>query len=214
MSKRDKRKGGRYTPPGLRPRPGTGDYRDPQTMGIRSASYGLAPDLLEELLRGATWPEQSAVLVPNPPVTGLPPMLVVMVGADEVDAGIRALLNARAACPDTQGWMDMAEGDIGWTTLSPAAGDQNQDMDHSFARLNVRMRRPCYEESFVFDLGQTLDGIAMMADGGLFAVASPDLLAYLGDKTYTDAVEALPVFRLPASAQLATLVERLRGHQV
>jgi hypothetical protein len=138
-------------------------------------------------------------------------ILVALVDPGDIDAGMRAVFDARAAQPDWVRWASSVRGQVGWTTLASISGDPVADAQASFAKLNFDLSGPMrYKASFVFHLAQTLGHVEAVASGGLFAFALPELVEQLGGLTLADALDSLPFVTLPAAPQLATFLPRLR----
>ncbi len=159
-------------------------------------------------------PQAASILgVADPEVPG---MLVAQLAEDQVEPGDKSLLAARAAVPDTLEWFARIIGPITWSVLPTESGGANSggaDSQHAYVRLDVALRQPAYQRSFVFDLARNPGPWAPIARGGLFAVTTTDMFEYLQaqEKTYATALDTLPIMELRPAPDLATALERLVG---
>lgn len=221
MSPKSRRR--RYTPKKKRGPAGTETpYRSAEAMRPLSARVGASDPTSrlaahQEFLRGTILPRGLALLRPiggdaSPAVAAsLPPMLVMLVDPQDIDADMRAVLDARAAEQDRVAWGSSVRGQVGWTTLASISGGPVADAEASFAKLNFDLTAPMrYKASFLFHLAQSRSHVEAVASGGLFAFAVPELVQQLVDLSFADAMDSLPYFSLPAAPQLASFLERLR----
>ena len=212
---RRRRKGGRYTPPG-------GAYRADAVMTPGPA--WMTRDPAESAAQEAAFfadgvtPEKVFVLFPAERPHGqvdstMPPMLVA--GVDEarwptgLRRGISDLMAARSAHPDDE-WLAVAEYGIGWSSIF-RVGDPGQIVTAA-TKLKLDVKKPLrFRHSFIFDLTQVLQIIRPVVDGGIFALGTLDQVEYLTEpeRTFADAIEMMPVFELPASGPLASIVARM-----
>jgi hypothetical protein len=174
--------------------------------------------MVAEFNAGALQPERVGVLFPTDVDGGaiddeLPPTLVVLIDLENVVPavahGVRSLMAERATRSLTE-WEQVTEYRIGWTAV--AQWGKPGEIAVAAAKVNLDVRKPVpFVQSFRFDLTQVLPVVKAAMGGGMFAVATVDQVHYLASRRYSDVLEMLPIFELPASAELPPLIEEVES---
>jgi len=157
----------------------------------------------EAFLADATWPERIAVVDPSPLGEALP-VLVVIVGADELDASTTRLIAARGAASDLATWQASSCGVVSWATL--AAGGSE------YVKLRVQLTAPVdFAVSWLFDRAQTAGALQAVSAGCLVAIATPEQLDQLAGRSLADALNTLPTISAPPLSTVAAKPAKQTG---
>ncbi len=157
----------------------------------------------EAFFGDATWPERIAVLDPSPLGEALP-VLVVIVGADELDATMTRLIAARGAASDLATWQAGSRGVVSWATLAAPAGEH--------VKLRVQLTAPVdFAVSWLFDRAQTAGALQAVSAGCLVAIATPEQLDEIAGRSLADALNTLPTIAAPPLSAVAAKAAKQTG---